>query len=43
MSRGRNSRPEQVVTFPPATVRYIRICPAIPAPTWAIAGLAAFE
>ncbi len=39
----RNSRPEWAVTFPPATVRYIRIRPAAPAPTWAIAEITAFE
>jgi hypothetical protein len=39
----RNSRPEWAVTFPPATVRLIRIRPVAPAPTWAIAEIAAFE
>jgi hypothetical protein len=39
----RNSRPEWAVTFPPVTVRYIRIRPAAPAPTWAIAEITAFE
>jgi hypothetical protein len=31
------------VTFPPATVRLIRIRPVDPAPTWTIAEIAAFE
>lgn len=39
----RNSRPEWAVTFPPVTVRYVRIRPAAPAPTWAIAEITAFE
>jgi F5/8 type C domain len=39
----RNSRPEWAVTFPPATVRYVRIRPAAPAPTWTIAEITAFE
>jgi hypothetical protein len=37
----RNSRPEWAVTFPAATVRYVRIRPAAPAPTWAIAEIEA--
>jgi hypothetical protein len=37
----RNSRPEWAVTFPPATARYVRIRPAAPAPTWAIAEIEA--
>ncbi len=39
----RNSRSEWAVTFPPVTVRYVRIRPAVPAPTWAIAEITAFE
>jgi hypothetical protein len=39
----RKSRPEWAVTFPPATVRYVRIRPAAPAPTWAVAEIIAFE
>jgi hypothetical protein len=39
----RNSRPEWAVTFPPVTARYVRIRPAAPAPTWAIAEITAFE
>ncbi len=39
----RNSRSEWAVTFPPATVRAIRIRPAVAAPTWSIAEIAAFE
>jgi hypothetical protein len=39
----RNSRPEWAVTFPAVTVRYVRIRPAAPAPTWAIAEITAFE
>ena len=39
----RNSRPEWAVSFPPVTVRYVRIQPAAPAPTWAIAEITAFE
>jgi hypothetical protein len=31
------------VTFPAATVRYVRIRPAAPAPTWAIAEITAVE
>ena len=38
----RNSRPEWAVTFPPATVRYVRIRPAAPAPAWAIAEIEVF-
>jgi hypothetical protein len=39
----RNSRPEWSMTFPPATVRLIRIRPVAPAPTWSIAEIAAYE
>ncbi len=39
----RNSRSEWAVTFPAATVRYLRIRPAAPAPTWSIAEITAFE
>lgn len=31
------------MTFPPVTVRYVRIRPAVPAPTWAITEITAFE
>jgi hypothetical protein len=31
------------MTFPPATVRLIRIRPVAPAPTWSIAEIAAYE
>ena len=41
----RNSRPEWAVTFPSATVRYVRIRPSAPAPTptWSIAEITALE
>jgi hypothetical protein len=39
----RNSRTEWAVTFPAATVRYVRIRPAAPAPAWSIAEITAFE
>lgn len=39
----RNSRSEWAVTFPAATVRYVRIRPAAPTPTWSIAEITAFE
>jgi hypothetical protein len=39
----RNGRPEWSVSFPPVTVRAVRIRPAAPAPTWSIADITAFE
>jgi hypothetical protein len=36
-------RSEWAVTFPPATVRGIRIRPAVAASTWSIAEIVAFE
>ena len=39
----RNSRSEWAMTFPPATLRAIRIRPAGAAPTWSIAEVVAFE
>jgi hypothetical protein len=39
----RNSRSEWAVTFPPATVRAIRVRPAMAAPTWSIAEIVPFE
>jgi hypothetical protein len=39
----RNSRSEWAVTFPAVTARYVRIRPAAPAPTWAIAEITTFE
>jgi hypothetical protein len=39
----RNSRPEWAVRFPPTTLRYVRVRPAAPAPTWSIAEITAVE
>jgi hypothetical protein len=39
----RNSRPEWAVRFPSTTLRYVRIRPAAPAPTWSIAEITALD